>query len=792
MATLKEYRHKRNFKQTPEPTPATHHHRGKKSKPALIFIVQKHDASHLHFDFRLELNGVLKSWAIPKGPSINPNNKRLAAHVEDHPLDYAAFEGVIPAGHYGGGTVMIWDHGTWEPEGDPEQAYRAGKLVFRLHGKKLHGMWSLVRMKGKAGANGKNWLLIKKMDDAANTKTDVDLDATDGFRLTNARKAKFPDHIHPQLCTLADEPPLGNEWLHEIKLDGYRVISYLRHTQVRLMTRNQLDWTDKFSVIADALKSFPAKNAVLDGELVVLDKKGRSDFQLLQNALTLGDKAPFTYYVFDIVYYQGQDLTKTPLLERKQLLARLFQAWDNNSGIVKYSDHIQGHGESIQQKMCDLGMEGTVSKRIDSGYQQKRSHDWRKIKCLLQQEFIIGGYTDPAGSRKYFGSLLLGYYNDEKQLVYCGHVGTGFTVKTQQKIYALLRNALQKNSPFVNLAAEKNVHWLKPALIAEVKFSPGPMIICCGKLILGLRGDKITKHVKKEVSNLNIKITHPEKTLYQNPDIAKIDIVRYYEKIAPLILPYITYRPLTLLRCPDGSEQKCFFQKHITEALPKSIHTVTIRGEKAPYLFIKDLEGLITLIQMDVLEIHPWGSKVDKPERPDCLIFDLDPATEVPWQNVITAAMSVRKLLTAIGLESFVKTTGGKGLHVTVPVSRHLSWRETTSFTKTIAEVMERASPEQYIAKMSKTKRPGKIFIDYLRNAKGATAIAPYSTRARNSAPIAVPVPWDELSTLSADQFTIKSRLPQIKHDPWHNFFDVSQSITQSVVDKLLSLKASL
>lgn len=834
MSKLKEYHRKRDFKQTSEPSG-----RRKKLSPQLIFVIQKHAASHLHYDFRLELNGVLKSWAIPKGPSINPNNKRLAAHVEDHPLEYATFEGVIPANQYGGGTVMVWDIGTWEPEEkNPEKSYRAGKLIFRLHGKKLQGVWSLVQMKGKAGDNGKNWLLIKKMDDAASTKTDVNLDspsaltgrsmqeidadATKGAlppiaMLTGAHRKKFPDHVSPELCTLAKIPPLGDEWLHEIKFDGYRIISFLYNSQVHLMTRNQLDWTDKFSAIAQVLKSFPTKSAILDGELVVLDKSGRSNFQLLQNALQLTENTSFTYYLFDILYYQGYDLTKTPLLQRKKLLAQLIKNWHENDGAIQYSDYIRGHGKTIQQKMCGLGMEGVVSKYIDSLYQQKRTHDWVKTKCLHQQEFVIGGYTEPAGTRKYFGSLLLGYYEDKKQLIYCGHVGTGFNVNIQQQLYELLTQTTQTTSPFINLAAEKHTHWVKPKLVAEIKFigwTDDNLVRQAS--FLGLRRDKNAKNITLEKVDLNdtiqqhtkkrisakmtkptfisdIEITHPEKLLYQNPDITKADVIDYYENIAALMLPYIVNRPLTLLRCPKGSEKKCFYQKHITETLPKSVYTATIRGEKEPYIFIKDFSGLIALVQMDVLEIHPWGSKIDNPEKPDHLIFDLDPDINVSWQEVITTALSLRKLLTAIGLESFLKTTGGKGLHVTVPIVRRLDWHEITSFTKKIAEVMEHANPEKYIAIMSKKKRSGKIFIDYLRNTKEATAIAPYSIRARHGAPIATPVSWDELTSIkAANQFTIlniQQRLKQLKHDPWQDFFNISQSITKNVIHKLESLK---
>lgn len=803
---LKDYARKRNFHLTTEPSGKG----GRRTAPKWLFVVQKHAASHLHYDFRLELRGVLKSWAVPKGPSLNPADKRLAVHVEDHPLDYATFEGVIPAGQYGGGTVMVWDIGEWKPLGDAEKSYRTGKLEFELFGTKLQGLWALVRMKGTE----KNWLLIKKSDDYANTDIDVTeaepLSALTGRtmeeikenkktkskknfefkKLSGTKKTKMPAVIHPELAT-ATTPLQSDNWIHEVKFDGYRIISFIKGKNISLITRREQNWTNKFPTIAAALKNIPLKNTILDGELVAVDEKGISRFQLLQNVLEFKEAANLVYYVFDIIYYEGYDLTHVPLIERKSLLKSLFASWPNKPEIIRYSDEIEGQGDKVFQQACEYGLEGIISKRKDSFYQQRRTRDWTKSKCLQRQEFVIGGFTDPERSRQYFGSLLLGYYDDKKHLIYCGHVGTGFDQKTLAHLYGLLSKIEQKKTPFFESPRVKNTHWVKPELVVEVEFFEWTK----GNILRqpsyqGLRRDKKPLEVKRDVivdmpaSDLifaGVAMTHPEKILFQHPKVSKADLADFYQEIAAWILPYMINRPLTLLRCPQGVGEKCFFQKNVNETVAKGVYAVTLPGKEGKRMAIHDLEGLIGLVQMNVLEIHPWGSLAKNPEVPDQMIFDLDPHEDVAWKDIINTALLLHKDLKAAGLESFVKTTGGKGLHVVVPLTGNATWDDVVTFSKSVAEVLVQQNPQLYTATMSKTKRQKKIFIDYLRNMKGATAIAPYCVRAREGAPIATPVAWEELKTIKrADQFTISnliSRLDKLKKDPWQDFFKLKQKL---------------
>lgn len=852
---LKEYNRKRNFKRTSEPS-------GKKSRKLsqhLIFVVQQHAASHLHYDFRLELNGVLLSWAVPKGPSLDPANKRLAVHVEDHPLNYATFEGIIPQNEYGGGTVMVWDIGYWQPvDDDAKKSYQTGKLKFELFGKKLRGIWELVRLR----KTEKGWLLIKKADKFSSTQIDIlkkaklsaltdrsiveIKQATDAVHtrkqtkksnnqltisqlhqllainipsvkqstkldtriikpLKGAKKsARLPNFIQPELTT-ATEAPSGDNWLHEMKLDGYRIITIINAKKIRLMTRGKQDWTEKFSAIATALKQFPFTNTILDGELVALDKKGLSQFQLLQNVLEYNKKINLYYYIFDIVYCGGYDLSRVRLIERKNLLKHILDHWPDKPDIIRYSDHIEGDGAKVFQTACELGMEGIVSKRADSFYQQRRSHDWTKTKCSHRQEFVIGGYTDPERSRQYFGSLLLGYYDNKKHFIYCGHVGIGFDQDTLKSFSETFEKLHQIKSPFYNSPNVKNTCWVKPQLVIEVEFREWTQDgLLRQASFQGLRRDKNPKDVHREeimeiprrsstkkiaknsntqdLSTLaNVSLSHPEKLLYSQPNITKFDLATFYKKIADWILPHVINRPLTLLRCPEGIDQKCFYQKHSNEKVPKGMGAVRIKNGEPDYLFIKDLTGLIGLVQWDVLEIHPWGSKTKTPQNPDRIIFDLDPDENTQWKDIIKTAFLLRDNLQSIGLESFVKTSGGKGLHIVVPLTGKHTWEQVKQFSRSVAEVMVQQKPMLYTATMSKAKRHNKIFIDYLRNAEGATAVAAYSVRARQNAPVSTPITWQELKTLkSPAQFNVKnflSRLNKLKQDPWKGFFQVQQKL---------------
>jgi len=855
---LNEYKRKRKFELTPEPEGKI-----KKSGAGNLYIIQKHDASRLHYDFRLELGGVLKSWAVPKGPSLDPADKRLAVEVEDHPVSYGSFEGIIPEGNYGGGTVMLWDRGTWEPLKDPRKGLRDGRLEFYLHGEKLRGEWALVRMARRANEDKNNWLLIKMKDDysrrggksvvdeyplsAASGRTmkeiaaaggkvwqsdkpkrarsprgkekpndpEPDKDLPDPAALTGARKSKLPEEISPELATLVDSPPSGDGWLHEVKFDGYRLISVLDGGKVRILTRNGKDWTARFGGIADVLKTLPVKNAVLDGEAVVLNKDGISDFQALQNALKESRKGALHYFVFDLLYHDGFDLTRAPLIDRKTLLRKILNG-SGKSGALRYSDHIVGKGDAVFENACSMSLEGIVSKRAAAPYVQRRTRDWLKVKCHKRQEFVIGGYKlSTKASRAGFGSLLLGYHDGDGALVYCGGVGTGFDSKSLKSIRKQLDAIPQKNSPFVNPptgADARGVHWVRPELVAEVEFTEWTDDdILRHPSFKGLREDKPAREIIRERSFgeetmtkendrqanpaadtvAGVHLTNPDRVLYPDQGLTKAELAQFYADIADWILPHVVNRPLTIVRCPGGSQSQCFYQKNVGEGLPEAIYGVSIEGKETDrtYISIKDLKGLISLVQIGVLEIHPWGSRIDNLEKPDRMVFDLDPGEGVSYDSVVDAAFKLRDILDGLGLRSFVKTSGGKGLHVVVPLERRSGWDEMKSFSKSVADEMVKMEPAKYIATMSKAKRKGKIFIDYLRNNRDATAVAAYSTRARKGAPVSTPITWDELSpSLAPNKYNVENlrqRLSSLKQDPWKDFFTTRQSITAGMKKRM-------
>jgi len=804
---LKTYQKKRDFKKTPEP-------KGKvKQKSKHLYIIQKHAASHLHYDFRLELNGVLLSWAVPKGPSLDPSIKRLAMHVEDHPVEYGSFEGIIPKGQYGGGTVMLWDKGEWFPEDkDPKNAYHKGNMTFALKAKKLNGRWKLIRINN----NDKTWLLIKIKDSYAKSSKNYDITRAEmnsvisGRSLEqianenissknnktkiikkklNLKKKPFPKILYPQLATLVNEPPAGKNWLHEIKFDGYRLLAFKHGSKVSLFTRNNNDWTHKFKNIVKHIENLTIDNLILDGEIVVLDKKQRSDFQLLQNAIK-NNKKEIYYYIFDLLYYDQFDLTTLPLIERKSILKEILS--DHEGNILIYSDHIEGSGKEIFEKTCKLGLEGIVSKEINSPYSQRRDKTWLKIKCIKRQEFIIGGFLK-SKRRKYFRSLMLGAYNKNGKLIYCGNVGTGFTEDSIKDLYHQMLKYRNEKIPFIEKPpASFEATWLKPILVAEIEFTEWTD---AGTLrhpsFKGIRKDKPAREVIKETEipiediSMHTKknnLTHPDKILYPEDKITKQELAAYYDSVQDWILPYISKRPLMLLRCPENY-QKCFHQKHINHKLPKGIDEVMIKEKngKEKYMYIEDYEGLIELSQMNVLEIHPWNCKVNSIENPDMIIFDLDPDVSVPWKRVVNAAFGIKDILKMINLKCFVKTTGGKGLHVVIPIQPKYDWNQIKNFSHLLVDFMVSNNSNEYIGKMTKSSRKNKIFIDYLRNQRGATSIAPYSTRARKGAPIATPVAWDELTHRFEDTFftltTIVHRLTKLKNDPWKNFFKIKQSL---------------
>lgn len=861
--SLKEYRRKRDFRRTPEP-------RGKKAtSQKLRFVVQKHAANRLHYDFRLECDGVLKSWAVPKGPSLDPSERRLAVQVEDHPVDYINFEGTIPPGEYGGGTVMLWDDGSWEAEGDPAKDLRAAKLSFTLHGKRLKGSWVLAQMHGKAGDGGKNWLLMKHSDryakngpakdvterylksvESGRTMEQIARDADAVWRnggeesaaegespplssiaplqLSGAKKRSQPKKFSPQLATLVSEPPTGDDWIHEIKFDGYRIVAIVDDGKVKLWTRRGQDWTAKFRPIADAVEQLGIERGIFDGELVVVKRDGSTDFQALQNYLKHGGKVELAYYIFDLPHCLGADLTGSPLWERKQLLQRLLDH-AAPGGLIRYSDHVRDSGGRFLQNACRHKIEGMISKQIDSKYVSRRSRSWTKEKCNARQEFLIVGYTDPEGARVGFGALLLGVNDGDGsagRVVYCGRVGTGFTHQSLQDLAEKL-HPLERKSPSVSNpprgAEARGVHWITPSLIAEVEFAQWTND---GRLRVpsfqGLRLDKKPEDIRREVPAddadggdvqpeiskaaspkqsgkkpmsdgtspvfAGVRLSSPEKVLYPELGLTKRQLAEYYASIADHVLPHVIDRPLSLLRCPEGRNKSCFFQKHHNKTLPKAVHAVEVfeKDKKAEYLVIHDLAGLISLVQLGTLEIHPWGAKADRPDRPDQIIFDLDPSEEVAWGDVMDAATLVRDLLDQLGLQSFVRTSGGKGLHLVTPIRRRSTWDDVKDFARRAADAIVRRAPERYIATMSKARRKGKIFIDYLRNSSGATAIASFSARAKPGATVATPLRWEELTArLDPQDFTIETvpdRLAKLKADPWDGFFTVKQSLTKSML----------
>jgi bifunctional non-homologous end joining protein LigD len=835
---LTKYRAKRHFQKTPEP-------QGRQARgTGFAFTVQRHHASHLHYDFRLELDGVLKSWAVPKGPSLDPAQRRLAVEVEDHPVEYGAFEGTIPKGQYGGGTVVLWERGTWTPVGDPHEGLRKGHLRFELSGHKLKGRWDLILMRGREDPSGKrNWLLLKVDDEFARPQRRYDITearpesvagaaarrakkvwhsnrapakaarpatrrpkakgrapALDPSALTGALKAPLPEAVEPQLCTLVDAAPEGEEWVHEMKLDGYRLLAYIKDSRVTLRTRTGNDWTSQFPPIAASMADLPVREAVIDGEVVVLDEHGVSSFQALQNALSRQGRGQLVYYAFDLLHLDGYDVRRAPLLERKELLGRALKGAAAN---LRLSEHVQGGGAAFFQQACTLELEGCVSKRADSPYIGARTKQWLKAKCLRRQEFVVCGWTDPEGSRKGFGALILGL-EEGGTLRYVGRVGTGFTQRELAAVMERLRPLEREDAPFPDplpSAARRGAHWTQPVLVAEVAFGEWTDEgILRHPRYLGLREDKPAREVRRERpvparkavteaarggadSVAGVRLTNPGRVLYPEQQVTKLELARYYELVAEYALPHLTRRPLTLVRCPAGRQKHCFYQKHLAQDHPEALHGVPIEegGTVRAYVYIEDLAGLVSLVQLGALELHPWGSTVDELERPDIMTFDLDPAPELEWRRIYDAARALRAKLQDLGLRSWLKTTGGKGLHLVVPLRPSADWDSVKAWSKALVELMVQEAPSLYTSKIAKSSRTGKIFLDYLRNGRGATAVGAYSTRARENAPVAAPLAWDELSAKKrVPQITVRTmarRLASLKADPWEGFFEADQGL---------------
>lgn len=842
--SLQEYRRKRRFGETPEPDDER---RGAVARRP-IFVVQLHHASARHYDFRLEADGVLKSWAVPKGPSLRVGEKRLAVEVEDHPLSYATFEGDIPEGHYGAGHVDVYDHGTWACDGDPLEAIAAGKVDFVLHGNRLKGGWKLVRtnMKGKQH----QWLLIKRDDEEArDTDADALLEeavppkrtstktvkttkstktsssrssrttrttkpvarrnadarwAKRALSLQHARDKPYPHDFKPQLTDHRDTAPDGETWLHEIKWDGYRLLADLRDGVVALRSRNGLNWTEDFPEVVQAIQALPVTDLRLDGELVVLDAQGRSDFTGLQKVIDGTARQPLRYVVFDMPGVAGVDISRAPLLERKTLLKDLL---GDTPGTLAYSDHVLDHGPAVFEASGKAGFEGIISKRVNAPYVNARSPSWVKVKHENTDEFLVVGYTDPKGSRSGFGSLLMAV-PEKSGLRYVGRVGTGFDDAKLAAMHRQLK-ALDTDKAAVELPSHvpfkaSSVHWVKPTLVAEVAFrgwaKEGLLRQASFKR---LREDKTAKELGAAASAVpakaakatkapakakapdraadGVNISHPERVVFAKARLTKGDVVDYYRQMARWILPEVARRPLSLLRCPDGVDKPCFFQKHHGTGLGDAVEAIPLeqKSGREDYLYIEDTEGLLQLVQMNTLELHPWGASVDDPEHPDRLVFDLDPGEGVTWAAIKAAARDVRDRLQEIGLESFVRLSGGKGVHVVVPLTPKADWAQAKDFCESFAQAMAEHAPDRYVATMSKAKRTGVIFIDWLRNARGATSVCSWSLRARPSAGVAVPLRWEELGRVTAaDAFALPKalqRAQKLKKDPWEGIDQVKQ-----------------
>ena len=877
---LDEYNRKRDFSATPEPDGSAAPGK-EQAAHGLQFCIQKHDASHLHYDFRLELQGTLKSWAVPKGPSLDPTQRRLAIQVEDHPLDYAAFEGHIPEGHYGAGDVIVWDRGLWIPRGDPGQGYREGHLTFELKGEKLNGTWSLVRtrMKGRQP----QWFLIKAKDEHAQGEPGYDIltarpesalsERTLPSRVPVAQPAKrakktskahtanqerdapgaLPDFFKPQLATLVDGIPEG-EWRYEIKFDGYRILARVEGQDVRLYTRNGHDWTARMPRQVEAIRALELRSAWLDGEVAVSDEQGASDFQALQNAFEEQHGGRIVYYLFDAPCLEGQDLRQAPLERRRAALKAVLA--NNRSPLLRYSQHFDEAPERVLANACRMNLEGLIGKRVGSPYRSERNADWVKLKCKQRQEFVIVGFTEPKGSRSAFGALLLGLHDMETgELRFAGKVGTGFNAITLKTILEKLRS-LERQTPAMTHAPRgyrsSGVHWLEPELLCEVAFAgmtreglvrqavfhglrndkPATAIIqeCPSKAPAnGGQGGKPPKsstsvpeetHVETEVSPAGrsprkekratgavsmsspsssaskaasqIKITHPERVIDASSGITKWEMAEYYGRIAPWALPWLRDRPVALVRGPEGIAGELFFQKHVAKLSIPHISQLdqAYDPEHPPLMVIESPEALVGAAQMGTLELHTWNATVPKLEKPDRFVLDLDPDPALPWKTMVEATQLTLTLLDELGLKAFLKTSGGKGIHVIVPLTRRLGWEPVKAFSQAIAQHLARLMPERFSDTSGPKNRVGRIFIDYLRNTRGASTVSPYSARAREGMPVSVPIFREELTEIkNASAWTIRTVLQRLEDlgddDPWAELPSVRQGITADMRERL-------
>ncbi len=805
---LGRYKEMRDFRLTDEPAG-----RVKRSESGRSFVVQKHAATALHYDFRLELDGVLLSWAVPKGPSLDPADKRLAVQTEDHPIDYRDFEGTIPEGEYGAGAVIVWDRGTWQPIGDPREGMERGRLELALDGEKLHGKFILVRtriVRGKA-----SWLLIKRDDEhvrhgpaAAVTaehpesvltgRTIEDVEAGKPARRAHTKSgaAKLPPvgEVKVQLATLVDDVPSRGDWIYELKYDGYRALAWLDHGEVHITSRNGIEWKNQYPAIEDALSHVRARTALFDGEIAYVTDDGRTDFQRLAN----GEDDRLVYFVFDLLHHDGVDLRKQPLRARKDLLRTLLAG---EGPPLKFSDHREGNGERFFHEACRLGLEGIVAKRADRPYRPGRGSEWVKVKCQKRQELVIVGFTPPKGKRTGLGALLLAVH-DHGGFRYAGKVGTGFTRASLEDLVKRLSKLAVKEPAVVDPPRLRSATWVKPELVCQVRFAEWTRD---GALrhpaFEGLRDDKPPSEITREVETSasaaepaesevrigHVALTNPQRVIEPEAGLTKADLARYHEAVAHVLLPYAKKRPLMLMRCPEGhvTRKRCFVQKHSGRGLEKVERG---RAGDQEVLYVTSPDGLFELAQFSVVEIHGWGCRMPRWDRPDWAVFDLDPDERLAWKDVVDAALETRDALASLGLASFVKTTGGKGLHVVVPLAPRHPWPTIQRFTRALAESLVRRSPDRYVATMSKRVRKGKIFVDWMRNSPGATAVLPYSPRARKGLTVAMPVAWKDLRKIDPADFdvrTVPARIARRRVDPWADLRGTKQTLSRAVLEAI-------
>ncbi len=812
---LARYWAKRDFAITSEPRGAAAN-----SGAELAFVVQKHHASRLHYDLRLELDGVMLSWAVPKGPSFDPADKRMAIRVEDHPISYNRFEGTIPRGQYGAGTVIVWDHGRWLPAADPQQGLKDGKLVFTLQGHKLAGLWELVRI-AKPGDKQEAWLLFKKRDRHARPRSAYDVlsalpDSVIAKPLkpspaaaaspTGARRAPLPAKLAPQLASLASAAPASGDWSWEIKLDGYRLMARIDGRQVGLFTRGGHDWADRMPALVEALRSLKLTSSWLDGEIVVMGKNGTPEFNALQNAFERSRTGSIEYFLFDLPYFEGWDLRAVPLLQRRQLLQQLLA--DHPNQRLRFSAGFEADAAVLLESARRMGLEGVIAKRKDAPYESRRTETWLKLKNKLRQEFVIAGYTDRSSGEAQIGSLLLGVHDDGGRLVYVGNVGTGWSAATAARLKTRLKKIEAAASPFGTkpLHAQrwgahdaKSRHFVEPTQVAEVEFSDWtPDSQIRHAVYLGLRIDKEARSVKREAAVLpqgptqahtgssavgGIKISHAGRIIDPGSGITKLELVRYYEAVAEWLLPQLKGRPCSLVRGPDGVGGELFFQKHIESLRITGIKELdaALWPGHAPLLEVPSKKALVAAAQMNVIEFHTWNALARNIERPDRVIFDIDPGEGERWSRVQDAATLLRGLLQELGLRSWLKTSGGKGLHVVVPLTPRHDWDTVKGFAQAVVQQLAQVLPERFTAKMGPAQRVGKIFVDYLRNSRGATTAAAYSARSRPGLGVSMPIDWDELAALKrSDQWTVRTAREHLSlqsADPWRDCAACKQTL---------------